>query len=276
MRRPLRQVRPTCPPETFVRIGVGIAGAIIAHEDWTVLTDIAGDRLAVPLIGALPAPTEFLAFVHFAIMVAAAALTIAGVLSRLAAAALAASAAWALVWDQQTYSSHQVLLVVLCTLLACSEPGAALSWDARRGRIGRPTPGWPLFLMMTQISVVYAFAALSKLNDVFLSGAVIAATEHFSLPEQILPALAALAVLTEFTLALALWLPGLRRQAVALGLALHLSIVLMLRPTWVLLAFALLCVSVYPAFLTRAGAGAPAQDEPAAPSSHLRLAAVQP
>ncbi|GAB3247804.1 hypothetical protein GCM10027562_05890 [Arthrobacter pigmenti] len=178
---------------------------------------------------------------------------IAGFRSRPAAATLAAVTAFVLLWDQQTYSNHQMLLFCLCAYLAMARPGAALSLDARiRGHQDMTAPYWPALLIMTQMSIVYFFTALAKVNPVFLSGDVLRTFMWLPLPEYVYVPLSIGAVTLEFFLAFALWSRRLIKVAIALGVILHVSIVVTLNQPLVLFAFALLTVGTYPLFYARA------------------------
>jgi hypothetical protein len=106
--------------------------------------------------------------------------------------------------------------------------------------------------MMTQLSVCYFFAALSKLNPVFLDGSALASWVRWPLPESMFGIMAVGTVVTELFLALGLWWRPTRVLAAAVGVGLHLSIVLgMKEQTVPLIAFTLACVPTYALFLTR-------------------------
>src|SRR5690606_31301676 len=99
-------------------------------------------------------------------VVAGLALTL-GWYARPAAALATAVSAWIFLWDQQTYSSHRTLAFLLIAMLcftACDRV-----WALRPQPEGR-TATWVPLLMMTQVSVCYLFAGLSKVNSTFLTG----------------------------------------------------------------------------------------------------------
>jgi hypothetical protein len=58
-------------------------------------------------------------------------------------------------------------------------------------------------------------------------------------------------VVTEISLGIALWLRRVNWVACTVGCCLHLSIVIMLKEPFALIAFALACVPLYPMFLDR-------------------------
>lgn len=239
-------------PVALARIGLGLAGLINTVELYVVLGGIAGGRLARPFFHWVPPVTPDAALLLMAIGVTATVAIITGVGTSAGAAVYSVTTATALLWDQQTYSSHQVLLLLLTTYLVFARSDRAYSLARRTG----PRPGvpwWPQLLMMTQLSALYFFAGVSKINHEFLSGGPLSGWVRFSLPEWVVAPMAMATIVTEvLVLAIGLWVPRVRVLAVAAGVCLHLSIVIMLAGNTVaLIAFALACVPVYLLFLTR-------------------------
>ncbi|MDX1632660.1 MAG: HTTM domain-containing protein, partial [Thermoanaerobaculia bacterium] len=81
----------------------------------------------------------------------------------------------ALLYDRQLYSNHFFLLTLLLLLLAAAEltsGGGRPKAGASPSGEGRTVAGWPLLLMRTQLTSVYLFAGLSKINPDFLAGRV--------------------------------------------------------------------------------------------------------
>lgn len=160
--------------------------------------------------------------------------------------------------DQQLYSNHLYLLVLLVGLVTAGRGGSAISVDAWLGR-GRPTvPGWPQDLLRAQVSIVYGFAALAKLNAVYLSGSVVAAYLRrdgvLAIPDdwrvfEVMATLSLLSILSELFLAVALWLPRWRPAGFVLGLGMHLGIALFFDPPFQLWIFALMILPTYLLFL---------------------------
>ena len=236
----------------FARIGLGCAGLLNTLELFVILDGLAAGKLARPLVDWAPPVSSSASTAFLAIAVTACVAMITGVATTAGAVSYSIAAGTVLLWDQQTYSSHQVLTVLLVAYLACAHSDAAWSLSSlRHGR--RQVRWWPQLLMMTQLTAVYLFAGLSKINAVFLSGDPLSTWVRFSLPGWVHPAMAWVTVVTEVAvLAVGLWVPRIRVLAVLAGLGLHLSIVLMLtHHTFQLVAFTLSCVSLYPLFLTR-------------------------
>ena len=200
-------------------------------------------------------PTAVPAFMALWLL-AAVAFTV-GLRTRVAGATLTGMAVYLLVLDRQMYSNHLYLLALLSFLLTVAWSGGALSVDAlRRGEAGS-VDGWPVTLLKIQVSVVYGFAAVSKVNVAFLSGTVIAMYIRdgpLSLPESwrifpVLYVLSLVAVAAEAFLAVALWVPGLRAAAFSVGFLLHLGMVILLRPPYQLAVFALETLALYVLFV---------------------------
>lgn len=236
----------------IARVGVGVAVVITAWETYDLLMRIAHGRVAMPVLDWLPAPTGLSATIVLALgALFGLALTV-GYRSNLAAIGSALTTGCVLLFDQQMYSSHRMLITLLCCYLALSGAGAAWSMDSRfRGGRCLTVQYWPQLLMMAQVSALYLFAGLSKINPIFLAGHVLRSHIWWPLPTWTFPVLAIMTVVVELALAIGLWLPRLRVPAVVLGLGLHASIVLMLREPLVLVAFAFACMAVYPMFLRR-------------------------
>ena len=165
--------------------------------------------------------------------------------------------------DQQLYSNHLTLLTVLTGLVALPDGGAALSLDARAGRGSARVAEWGIWLIKVQITSLYAFAALSKLNPSYLSGSVMASYLRtdgpLAVPEawrsfEPMLVLSVVALLSELFLAVALWLPRWRRNAFVVGLGLHAFILLTFQPPLALLVFGLASMAPYVLFLDAAPA----------------------
>lgn len=243
-------------PLAVARIGVGVALLLLSVETHDILSQVAqGSAVAMPWLAGLPHWSPLLVAAY----VGASALCAVGVLVgyRLpwTATASAVLSGVLMVWEQQTYSAHRTLFVLLCVYLAFSRADAA--W-AVRGRRAESVPFWPVLLMLSQVSVCYLFGALSKLNPTFLSGAVLEQSLWLPLPQTLLAVLPLLVVVCEVFIALGLWLPRLRLLAALTGLGLHVSIVATMEQPMPLMAFAAACLGTYPLFLLRPGTAQPA------------------
>jgi predicted DCC family thiol-disulfide oxidoreductase YuxK len=166
--------------------------------------------------------------------------------------------------DQQLYSNHSYLIAISVALLTACGAGSSLSLDARRrGTDADPAPGWTILALRTQVSIVYFFAVVAKLNPSFLSGSVIAASlrrDGISFPEawigfESMFVLSILVVASELFLGIALWRRRWRPAAFVIGLALHAGIVVVMHAAWDLAVFSVVTLSLYVAFLDAPRAG---------------------
>jgi Vitamin K-dependent gamma-carboxylase len=235
-------------PIAVARMGLGIATILNAVEMFVLLGQIASGKVAMPVIPGAPQPSMTAVYVYVVLAVlAGAAITVGWHASR---AAFVSTLLSFLVffWDQQTYSSHRLLatLLVCYLIFACSDA----KWAVRRQE--RPVPWWPQLLMMTQLSVCYFFAAVSKINGAFIYGGPLANWIWVPFPRWFFLLMAVATIAIEIFLAFGFWFRQSRRLAVILGLLLHGSIVLLMRDqTLPLIAFSLTCLSVYGLFAYR-------------------------
>ena len=240
----------------LVRIIIGTALILRAIEGGHIIAGVvAPSNIRVPYgFGAAPMTPDFVLFFQALWLVSAAAFTI-GFLTRLNGAVLTAILTYTLFIDQQTYSNHLFLLAIIALLLTVGDSGAAYSVDARGGRPVR-IHAWPVFLLKVQLSFVYGFTALAKMNATYLSGLVflhtIRQTSLIPFPVSlrtapVLAAIAAASVALELWLAFALWNPRWRRHAVVLGVVFHAFMVLLMRAAEAtqLFVFAVSTMSLY-------------------------------
>jgi predicted DCC family thiol-disulfide oxidoreductase YuxK len=246
----------------LVRIIVGIDSIIRAAEGWNIVNRVVRWELKFPYAaGSLPMDPEAVPFYIGAWVVAALAFA-AGWHTRVAGSVLAASLFYGLFIDQQVYSNHQLLLGILVTLLTLANCGATFSLDARR-RTSQDIPGWPIFLLKAQLTLVYGFSAIAKLNLTYISGVIIFAslrdTGPLAFPQALRtpPVMAGVAVASiaaELFLAMALWSVHWRRVAVVVGILFHIGLVMLMLPsqTVLLLVFGVAMTSLYLLFFEHA------------------------
>lgn len=135
-----------------------------------------------------------------------------------AAAAVVAVTAGACVGPLGVYNHHLYLVAVVATILAL---------DVR-----------PEVLLRAQLTIVYAFGALTKVNDGFLSGTElhVSAVEAWAwrtlvgvdVPAGVLVAVSVLVVAVEAFLAVAFWSRRTRGVALVLGLGLHAGMLVLM------------------------------------------------
>jgi hypothetical protein len=160
--------------------------------------------------------------------------------------------------DQQLYSNHVYLLGTVVVLMAIADAGRTWSVDARRAQQSRSVPRWAVLLIMLQLTSVYLFAAVTKINEGFLSGAVMERSFEPSMLERVeilmpLEVLAPLAIVTELFLAAAFWHSTARWAALPVGIGFHaLNVMIMGHGSWYNLSvFALVMLSMMLVFFTR-------------------------
>jgi hypothetical protein len=177
--------------------------------------------------------------------------------TRLAGCVTGACMLYTVFIDQQAYSNHQVLLSICSVLIALGGGGAAHSVDARL-RASTEAMYWPVFLLKAQLSIVYAFAALSKMNTSYMSGAVLLYTLRSSGPlafdalrsPSVLAAMVIGSIAVELFLAVAFWVRRLRGPAALTGLLFHAGLIGLMRPleTLQLVVFAMVMFALYVLF----------------------------
>jgi hypothetical protein len=156
-------------------------------------------------------------------LVASVLLTV-GYRASLQAAILAGSIAFLHVVDQSFWAHHMYFLALMLMLLSLTESDAALSVRAWRGLGAADVVAWPVLLMKIQLSLVYFFTGVAKLNPLFLSGYIVSSRSMIP-PALNYPTvalvLAGAAVGSELFLAFALWFRPLRPWGFLTGLVLH-------------------------------------------------------
>jgi hypothetical protein len=147
--------------------------------------------------------------------------------------------------DRQVFTDITFLIVL----------AFAMHWWS--GLLGRRTitshlRGVPLRVLQSQISIVFFWTAIAKLNPRFLSGAVLSTSftgpvppPDFLLQREALVALAVATVFGEAVLAVALWVDTLRPMALTAAVGFHVLILMFFRPTLALAAFACVMGSGY-------------------------------
>ena len=131
----------------------------------------------------------------------------------------------ALLLLDRVISNHLYLIMLVGILLSISDSERHF---ALRSRGTGPVRAWTLFLLGAQLSIVYGFAALAKLNASWLSGHTLSAF----LTQAILPVpdvgvlfsvVAVMVVLVELGLAAAPWFARLRKPAFVVAVIVHVG-----------------------------------------------------
>ena len=172
--------------------------------------------------------TETIALVLILLWVGFAALFLIGFWTRLAGAGLAIVILAVITFDQQLYSNHLYLLTTVVALLTLAGAGGRYSLDAWNDGARPSVPRWAATLLKLQLTSVYFFAAVSKLNSGFLEGTIFQLAFEPSMLQWIeawvdLGTLAIAAIVTELFLAIAFWIPRVRWVALAAAIGFHLA-----------------------------------------------------
>lgn len=249
-------------PLAIARIGVALAVLLeLANSAKALLVLDNPGIIRVPMLPWMPEASDSLAWVLIGVWAVTAVALLVGWRTRPAASVLAVTLAIVLLLDQQLFENHLYLMVLLAALLAVAASGAALSLDARRTGEQAEVSRWPVWLIKFQISVVYGFAALSKINPAFLSGTTVATSLRRAGPLAVPDAwrslepmlvLALMAVFAEAFVAIALWSPRWRPTAFVVALGLHGGLAVWFSPTYLLIVFAALMLPVLILFLDAA------------------------
>jgi predicted DCC family thiol-disulfide oxidoreductase YuxK len=242
-----------------VRAGIGLAALMeLAGSFGRVLALAEPSAVRTPILEpvawvfANAAPIVLMAW-----LVAGVAFSL-GLLTTAAGVVLAAVMFGLVTGDGQLYSNHGYLIAFGVALLTAGGAGVAFSLDARRrGTDADSVPAWTVFALRAQLTILYAFSVLAKLNPSFLSGTVIASHLRrggVGVPEawigfESMFVLSILVVCAELFLAVALWRARWRPAAFVVGLALHVGIVVAMNEAWALATFSVATLSLYVAFI---------------------------
>lgn len=241
-------------PVIFARIVIGSMAVIRAVEGWRIGSRVVDpSTLKAPLIPGLTVSSELLLPLMVTWVICAVLFTV-GIRIRVVGAILTACMFITLLADEQLYSNHLYLLAIEVLLLTFA--GSAKVQDPEKNAT---VPAWPVVLLKIQLSIVYAFAAITKITPLFLSGALLylnlRRTGLFALPPSlrtlpILSILSVVAVLTEIFLSLALWSNKYRRVGVVVGVLFHITLTLMIVPEVAiqLFVFSLAVLALYPLY----------------------------
>jgi hypothetical protein len=208
----------------------------------------SGNYLALPVVEGWPTVSPSFVAVLLAVSLAASIAMAVGFGGRLPAILVALVAGIVLFADEQTYSNHLVLLLMMALWLGMS--GAHCVWRIPRNKASGMVPYWPAFLIKVLVSSLYAWTAVSKVNPQYLSGEVIGTYLNSWVPitGAMLSVAAVLSIVAEVFLSIALWLTPLRKLAFLVGVGLHLGIVVLLESPAPLVGFGALMMAGYIVF----------------------------
>ena len=137
---------------TAVRMLVGLAAIGTALEHWVLMDRLITPAVVkMPYVAWLPLPTPAALLILIGTWLSAAVLFLVGFRARLAGAGLAAIMTYVLLLDQQLYSNHLYLGIIVTLLLALADSSGRFSLDAYyRGRRD-PIAAWPVLMLKLEI-----------------------------------------------------------------------------------------------------------------------------
>lgn len=283
-------------PLAVFRIGWAIAVLLETHNEsgrrlrYTPSTKTGIDQFHWPFLPFAPPVDGELFATLLDVANVGGALALFGALPRLGAALVVGAHGWIFSISLLNFRNHIYLLLLFGLILTVAPSGRTWSinavvrrlwttrWDAPRG------PMWASRLIKWQTFVVYFYAVLHKADFRFLEGwplqvemkkhlprsmfggwladggslSFLGETVRTALDSEPFMATFSFGVLAgEAFLCFGLLIPWLRRYAAALGVALHLSVFVLMN----VVTFGVMMVSAYPLFLTDPRAG-PADPDP--------------
>ncbi|HEX9759426.1 MAG TPA: HTTM domain-containing protein [Candidatus Acidoferrales bacterium] len=241
-----------------VRSLVGLAAFVRAFEAGRLLQQwLLPTSMRAPLVDGFPAARPEILFLLVGVWGAAAAAFAAGWKTRWTGSVLTLVMSYTLLLDQQTYSNHLYLLILVTGLLTLAG-GGGLSIDTRLSGHREAALAWPVFLLKSQVSIVYFFAAITKMNAGYISGETLGLQLHpgfwMLIPEEFAAraamGLAVASIVIELALAFGLWWKRMRLPVIGTGLLFHFGLVACVIPSVSLqiFVFTLLMLALYPLF----------------------------
>jgi len=110
-------------------------------------------------------------YVHFAAIFVLATLVALGLCYRFAIVGLFLAYTYVFLLEEAAYMNHHYLIALLCFLMIWMQPQRAFALDRRRHPdLPATVPRWNVLLLRFQLSVVYIYGAVAKLNADWLAG----------------------------------------------------------------------------------------------------------
>jgi hypothetical protein len=240
----------------LTRLLVGAGCLLAGAEMWRLLhRALAPGTITLPLAGYPTLPPAAVPWLIGAWIGCALAFTV-GWYRRTSGVLLLMVMAYLLLMDERTYSNHLYLLCLLVLILTWADDLTART------------------LLRAQLSIVYGYAVLTKINLSFLSGAALLQYTRTVLPEswirfEVLAPFALATLVAEAFLGVAFWSERLRPWAWGVGLALHVGAVGLVQQGRIgVLIFGIAMIALYTAF--GMPLGDPGHPSPATPAPATR------
>ncbi len=246
----------------IVRIFIGIDAALRGVEARRVMVAATqADRLQLPYFGWFRIPPEPWLDIYTGAWIVLGIAFATGWRTLWTGLTLALVIFVSLLLDQQTFSNHLHFISIIVLLLSLAGAGGRYSIDAWRGRGSAVVAQWPITLLKIQLSLLYFFGSVSKINPTYLSGAVLQSNLQvgglITLPPElrtlsICASLSLASIVVDMALAIGLWIPRLRVITAAAGIIFHIFMVSLLTAdlSGQLAMFAVACMSLYLFFFT--------------------------
>ena len=111
-------------------------------------------------------------YLHFFALAVLAVFVAAGLFHRVASALLFLAFTYVFLLDETRYLNHFYVVSILALLIAFVPASNAMSLDARFGFVKRHgfVPTWSVWLLRAQLTIVYAYAGIAKLDHDWLRG----------------------------------------------------------------------------------------------------------
>ena len=242
---------------SLIRIVIGMDAALRGEEARNVMQAVAHpNKLHLPYVFGLGVPPQPWLDIYAVAWILLGVAFAAGWRTLWTGLALSAVMFSSLLFDEQTFSNHLYFISIIVLLLALAGAGGRYSIDSWRGRGSAFVAQWPITLLKLQLSLIYFFGAVSKINPIYLSGVVLERNLHagglITLPPElrtmtICAVLSAASVAIDLALALGLWLPRFRAITAAGGIVFHIFMVSLLTAnlSGQLAMFAVACMALY-------------------------------
>jgi len=255
----LMHLRTDARPLAVARIIIGVNAAFAALDAWRMLARLLRPVVVkIPFLSSVPVLPSGALRVFIAAWLVAALLFALGWKTRVAGAVLVLVTGYTLIVDQQTYSNHLYLLVLVLLLLTLSDSGATWGVDALHAA-RRDVAAWPILLLKIQVTLVYVFSAMAKITPQYLAGEILlrslkqegwlAVPQSWRAPA-VMSVFAVTSIVAELFIAFGLWSTRLRPFAILAGIGFHLLILAVLDSSRLSLGiFALSVFAVYLLFV---------------------------
>ncbi|GAA4850426.1 HTTM domain-containing protein [Algivirga pacifica] len=113
-----------------------------------------------------PWPETWMMYLHFSINIILGVMVVVGAYYRWATVLLCLSATSIFLMEKSLYINHIYLYCLMIFLLSFLPAHRAFSYDLKKGRVTplSQVPAWMIYLFVFQISIVYLYAGIAKIN----------------------------------------------------------------------------------------------------------------